>query len=75
MNPQSVRKWLQFAGVVLGTATAIVMKLQEIDLTSRAAIIGAIGLVVGGLFGKAQEAPGGVPIWKIPEEIRSRVLK
>ena len=75
MDPQNVRKILQTIGAVLTVAVAVVAKLQEVDLTSPTAILGAVALVIGLAFGKASEAPGGVPKWKIPEHLHKLIIK
>ena len=75
MDPKNVRAILNTIGVVLSTLSAIVVALQKVDLTSATAVIGAVGLAIGLAFGKASEAPGGVPKWKIPEHLRQFIPK
>lgn len=75
MDPKKVRMWLQIAAVVLGAAAAIATKLLAIDITNSTAVIGVIAGVIGGMFGKASEAPGGVPKWKIPEHLLKFIPK
>lgn len=75
MNPQNIRKYLHIAAVVVSVAAAIIAKLQEVDFTTPLAAISGIALAVGYAIGKAQEAPGGVPKWKIPEHLRQFIQK
>jgi hypothetical protein len=75
MDPKKARMYLQVAAVVLGAAAAITAKLLDVDITNTAAVIGVITGVIGGMFGKASEAPGGVPKWKIPDHLLKFIPK
>lgn len=75
MDPQKIRAALQIAAGVLTMLTALVVQLQSIDFTSTTAAIGGIAMAVGLAIGKASEAPGGVPKWKIPEHLQKFIPK
>jgi hypothetical protein len=75
MDPQKIRTYLKVTAGVLAVVSAIVAKLQEIDITNASAVIGAIALTIGLAIGKASEAPGGVPRWKIPEHLQKFIPK
>lgn len=75
MDPKKIRAGLQIAASVLAFLSAVVVALQKVDITNITAVIGAIAGVVGFSFGKASEAPGGIPRWKIPEHILKFIPK
>lgn len=75
MDPQKIRRWLNVAALVLSALTTLIARLQEVDFTTPIAAIAGVALAVGYAVGKAQEAPGGVPKWKIPEHVRQYIQK
>lgn len=75
MNPQTVRNVLQIAAGILTILTALVVQLQKVDFTSTTAAVSGIAMAIGLAIGKASEAPGGVPRWKIPEHLQKFIPK
>lgn len=66
ISPQLARQVLKYVGLAVGVATVLV------DLWSRGQLNWSSAIVAGGAYmlGKGQEAPGGVAIWKLPEDVR-----
>lgn len=69
MSPQLARQVLRWSGVAVGLATVLVGMWEQGQLNWAT----AAGAIAAYLTGRAQEAPGGVAVWKLPEEVQASI--
>lgn len=69
MSPQLARQVLKWTGVAVGIGTILVGMWEQGQLNWAT----AAGAIAAYLTGRAQEAPGGVAVWKLPDDVQASI--
>jgi hypothetical protein len=73
VNPQVVRIALSAASMVVALGGSLFALWQRGGLTWQTGVMTVFAGVAAWLQGKQSEAPGAVPVWELPKEIRESV--
>lgn len=73
LNPQTLRVALRLASFSVGVAALLLGMYEKGTLNWQSAIMAILTAAAGWMQGKQEEAPGSVPIWELPLEVRESI--
>ena len=74
INPQTLRVALRLASFCVGVGAVLLGMYEKGQLNWQSALMAILTAAAGWLQGKQEEAPGSVPIWELPVEIRDTLV-